>query len=1590
MANILSDAEKVKQYLLVHGHKNVDDRTLLEMLESFGEDRDTHSVVRLLLGDSGFHDQEEDLENSTSDKNYLPKVQEEIPSSTSDKTCLQKAITSSKQEAWETKTKTKSKESTKEVRDEPNAFNILNQIPSNKESSKATHEIPIECSSSTSDDDFNNDIYELASSFYGSDDNSYYLEPSEAASVSDNEETKEPFIMLNTFQKRTSPIGGIEESSISRENEALPVDMIEENNNDPNNNLDPIQMLNQDEEDSLHRSIDSIELIDVDQMSANNPQPGCSKDSVFIENSSDDFSSLSRKYNSKHSKSIVEEASMIGQLLPRISLSLIYLHLLNNRHARNRIEITLWDVLPRKRPHPIPHRKRYSHEDLCPLKSKKSSEKPSSLKKSENSLSQSDSLNLASLFDTDASKNEGKKETSIKAGQYQAKKIILRKSKFLDGVGTAQSSKDNCEYAKDNCEVINLSPLLPEDEKIQQEARKQEACPLREMERTEQSKHQRQTKKVILKKSKFKNLERTTDVNLLKYNGKSASMTDSVTEEGQRNTAIQSMVETTSQEPGDKVNVEVLNNVSSLVPVVINNSTPDSVHREPAIITKSDNVRAATSVSSQNEIRESVASFFCDNRNLVASTPISNTVSEVTAHGSTFWDSRKMDSNLTMNVTNETSAQPLDNYYRLSEKGDGVVTRKEKTSIYHFIHAIKPHNSTPVADRRIGNNSTSSVTYNKSSPPSVNYHRLNKSGSFPSSHWNDGPSSSANVYREAGNGNGNGNPSTLTIKAAGNWNHGPSTSSANAHRGAGNGNGNGNGNPSTLTIKAAGNWNNGPSTSSANAHREAGNGNPTTWTIKAAGNWNDGPSSSSANAYREAGTGNGNGNGNPTTWTIKAAGNWNDGPSTSSANAYREAGTGNGNGNGIPTTWTIKAAGNSVRTSQLGAPSEKVAHNHQRKRTFHFGATSNAGNTGNSVTQKVPIGPQLMGSVVPTNDMTSEVEVLSASDQLGAPSEKIAHNRQRKQTFHLGATSKAGNTGNSVTQKVPTGPQLKESAVPTNDMTSEVEVLSASELKKIEDMRKSVYRQLTSIFTDVDRDFLHELCKRELNRSGLSEWGSLERLVEYLLVEGEHHPRVITVDPDPPQYNVDEQYENLLEIFPNADPNYLRSVAEKMYNQPEKAQAYVQSMLENPDYPTKDECLKKIKINEQQKQYTMDFDVAQFLEIFPDPFKHFEDPQRTCKYSVAGFEFLKGYFNKIKINTISKIYSASKFHLTNTAEQLELLSPNMKTCRPYRITPTEDIPLLQEMAFIRHKSSIKNLLEIRRTKEQEEFQRLKDSNELLECQCCFNDECMPSKCATCDNGHIFCHSCIVHGTEITMAEGETRIKCFTECDGEFIISTLQEVLKPTKFSILLQKRQAAEVMAASLEGLVSCPFCHFASIPPPEDKVFKCYNPECMKESCRLCKELNHVPYGCHERSKLEDARHHLEESMTRALIRNCYKCQRPFFKEEGCNKMQCPCGAMMCYICNKPVKDYTHFNAQGAERIDLCPLWSDNKRLNAETVLKAAEVTQKKLQTKDSNLKLNAEELLPTLPPASAGPHEQIANAHVLPQHVQEEMEPR
>ena len=125
-----------------------------------------------------------------------------------------------------------------------------------------------------------------------------------------------------------------------------------------------------------------------------------------------------------------------------------------------------------------------------------------------------------------------------------------------------------------------------------------------------------------------------------------------------------------------------------------------------------------------------------------------------------------------------------------------------------------------------------------------------------------------------------------------------------------------------------------------------------------------------------------------------------------------------------------------------------------------------------------------------------------------------------------------------------------------------------------------------------------------------------------------------------------------------------------------------------------------------------------------------------------------------------------------------------------------------------------------------------------------------------------------------------------------------------------------------------------------------------------MCQEPNHVPLRCNEVEKQdqEEERKKIEERLSEAMMRECWKCKVKYFKEEGCNKMTCPrpgCGAKMCYLCKAQVTDYTHFYGQGGvpDKKRTCPLWTDNKKLHEQEVAKEAAKAKEELKRKNIQL---------------------------------------
>ncbi|KAH8202971.1 hypothetical protein TruAng_002805 [Truncatella angustata] len=132
---------------------------------------------------------------------------------------------------------------------------------------------------------------------------------------------------------------------------------------------------------------------------------------------------------------------------------------------------------------------------------------------------------------------------------------------------------------------------------------------------------------------------------------------------------------------------------------------------------------------------------------------------------------------------------------------------------------------------------------------------------------------------------------------------------------------------------------------------------------------------------------------------------------------------------------------------------------------------------------------------------------------------------------------------------------------------------------------------------------------------------------------------------------------------------------------------------------------------------------------------------------------------------------------------------------------------------------------------------------------------------------------------------------------------------------------------------------------------FACRNPSCGRSSCMSCSKAWVDIHVCHE-SSLVALRTQVEQAMSMAVKRVCPRCNTSFVKSAGCNKLTCPCGYKMCYVCRKDISLSTegyqhfcqHFRPEGDGRrcreCAKCNLWEAE---DTEAILKEARVEAEK-----------------------------------------------
>ena len=53
----------------------------------------------------------------------------------------------------------------------------------------------------------------------------------------------------------------------------------------------------------------------------------------------------------------------------------------------------------------------------------------------------------------------------------------------------------------------------------------------------------------------------------------------------------------------------------------------------------------------------------------------------------------------------------------------------------------------------------------------------------------------------------------------------------------------------------------------------------------------------------------------------------------------------------------------------------------------------------------------------------------------------------------------------------------------------------------------------------------------------------------------------------------------------------------------------------------------------------------------------------------------------------------------------------------------------------------------------------RENGDLMECECCYNADCLEEDMVQCKAGHKYCKECISEGTSVAVGDGKTFIEC---------------------------------------------------------------------------------------------------------------------------------------------------------------------------------------------------------------------------------------
>ena len=252
-------------------------------------------------------------------------------------------------------------------------------------------------------------------------------------------------------------------------------------------------------------------------------------------------------------------------------------------------------------------------------------------------------------------------------------------------------------------------------------------------------------------------------------------------------------------------------------------------------------------------------------------------------------------------------------------------------------------------------------------------------------------------------------------------------------------------------------------------------------------------------------------------------------------------------------------------------------------------------------------------------------------------------------------------------------------------------------------------------------------------------------------------PEPVAVVEETEEDKANKRLVTLESLFPEVDPEFLHQRAVEIGDNPQQMEQWIAESIENnsaKEFPSRSDYEKRQKNAQMQEKYSGQVTVQEILDMYEDPEAYFMDEKRPVSelYKKHSLTHLKKEFRQISVMVINKIFNLHKGLFVPCVRALKKYSgTKRKTRRPDHECPMPseiDLNFLKELQYSRKEEDVKKFVNDQKEKHDKLVAEAKEAGNLMECVCCFNDECLVEDMLPCGGGHLFCKDCVQRASEV--------------------------------------------------------------------------------------------------------------------------------------------------------------------------------------------------------------------------------------------------